>query len=84
MTYQYKNTPPVKMSRKEAKLLWENMTAEQKAQFNKMLKKLYGGELELKEVNVDDNNQIKTIVLDDRVKPSAPAEAFYKHFNVKD
>ena len=73
-----------KMSRKQARILWNSLTPQQKDDFNKMIQKMQKGELELKEVNVTDDNQIKTILLDDRVRPSKPAQPFYKHFHIKE
>lgn len=73
------NTPP-KMSRKQAKILWDSLTWQQKQQFNEMYKKLSKGELMLSEVNVDDNEEIKNIVLETKDKPSQPTAPFAKHF----
>lgn len=77
-------TIPVKMSRKEAIRTWNNMTPEQKRHFNDMLKKLYGGKLMLTKVNVDDNEQIQSIILDDKDKPGKTDKPFYSHFPVKE
>ena len=38
------------------------------------------GDLALNHVGVDDNEQIQRIVLEDKDKPSAPAQPFYSHF----
>jgi hypothetical protein len=79
-----KNTPPPKMSRKEAKILWNNLTSKQKHDFNEMYAKLQKGELMLKDVMVDDNEQIQRIVLDPKDKPGKSMKPFMKHFNIKD
>lgn len=69
-----------KMTRKQAKILWNNLSWEQKAQFNEMYAKLMAGKLKLEHIGVDDNEQIQRVVLEDKDKPSAPAQPFYKHF----
>jgi hypothetical protein len=71
-----------KMSRRQAKLLWNSLTPQQKAQMNEMLAKLNRGELLLENVNVDDNEVIQNIVLATKNKPSAPTEPFAKHFHL--
>ena len=78
-----KNTPIPKMSRKEAKILWNSLTPQQKFQFNEMLDKMNRGELMLKEVNVNTQEAIQNIVLEHKEKPSAPIEPFLSHFNGK-
>lgn len=70
-----------KMSRKQAMLLWNQMSPEQKTQFNKMYADFLEGKLLLKEVNVDDNEQIQNIVLEPKDKASQPHAPFAKHFN---
>ncbi len=52
-----------KMTRKQARLLWQNMSPHEKAQFNAMFGKLQKGELMIENVNVDDNEVIQNIVL---------------------
>jgi hypothetical protein len=69
-----------KMSRKQAVYLWNTLSPEQKAQFNKMYSMLNKGELLMKEINVDDNEQIQNIVLEPKEKRSAPVEPYAKHF----
>lgn len=69
-----------KMSRKQAKILWNSLTWQQKLQFNEMYEKLMKGELTLNHVGVDDNEQIQRIVLEPKEKPSAPDKPFYQHF----
>jgi hypothetical protein len=69
-----------KMSRKQAKILWNSLSWEQKAQFNDMYGELLKGKLTLNHVGVDDNEQIQRIVLEPKEKPSAPAKPFYDHF----
>lgn len=73
-----------KMSRKQAKILWNSLTPCQKAQFNKMLSQLHAGNLALQNINVDDNEVIQNIVLEPKNKPSAPTAPFAKHFHLKD
>lgn len=73
-----------KMSRKQAKILWNSLTWEQKQQFNQMYGKLLKGKLMLDHIAVDDNEQIQRIVLEDKDKPSAPDKPFYKHFSLPD
>jgi hypothetical protein len=75
---------PPKMSRKQAKIFWDNLTAEQKANFNKLMAKLQKGELMLTNVLVDDNEQIQRIILEPKDKPSVGTEQFAKHFHIKD
>jgi hypothetical protein len=79
-----KNTVQPKMNRKQAKILWNNLTPKQRQEFNEMYEKLNKGELILKNVMVDDNEQIQRIVLDPKDKPGKPTKPFMKHFNVKD
>jgi len=69
-----------KMSRKQAKILWDSLSSEQKAQFNEMYRKLTNGELTLNHVGIDDNEQIQRIVLEPKEKPSIPDKPFYQHF----
>jgi hypothetical protein len=79
------NRPAIpKMSRRQAKILWNNLTQKQKQEFNDMLAKLQKGELILKNVCVDDNEQIQRIILDPKEKPSASVKPFGSHFNIKD
>lgn len=79
------NNPVIpKMSRKQAKILWNNLTPQQKAQFNEMYEKMQKGELMLKDINVDDNEWIQNIVLEPKDKPSAPTAPFAKNFHLKD
>ena len=73
-----------KMSRKQAKFLWNTLTPQQKMQFNDMLRKMQNGELQLSKVNVDDNEVIQTIVLDLKDKPRKETAAFAKHFKQPD
>lgn len=79
------NDPAIpKMSRRQAKILWNNLTPQQKTQFNEMYEKMQRGELMLKDVNVDDNEQIQNIVLEPKDKASKPIAPFAKHFHLKD
>lgn len=73
-----------KMNSQQAKLFWKSLTWEQKTNFNKLMKKMVNKELMLKEVCVDDNEQIQRIILEDKDKPSLPVEPFAKHFHIKD
>jgi len=75
---------PPKMSRKQAKLLWNNLTPKQRQEFNEMFAKLQKGELKLAHVGVDDNEEIQRIILDPKDAPSAPSKPFASHFNIKD
>lgn len=49
-----------------------------------MYAKLMKGELMLKNVMVDDNEEIQRIILDPKEKPSVKDTPFYKHFDLKD
>ena len=69
-----------KMSRKQAKILWNSLSMEQKREFNEMYGHLLKGELTLNHVAVDDNEQIQRIVLEPKEKPSIPDKPFYQHF----
>jgi hypothetical protein len=73
-----------KMNRRQAKIFWSNLSPEQKVEFNKLMKKLYGKELTLTQVLVDDNEQIQRVILEDKDKPSKSAIPFGKHFDLKD
>ena len=75
---------PPKMNHKQAKILWNSLTPKQRQEFNEMYGKLIKGDLMLKNVMVDDNEQIQRIILDPKEKPSAKDTPFYKHFDVKD
>lgn len=78
-------TPAIpKMSRKQAKILWQSLTPQQKAQFNEMFAKMQKGELMLENVNVDDNEVVQNIVLTPKDKKGKPDKPFYKHFHVGD
>ena len=52
-----------KMTRRQAKLFWDNLTDTQRIEFNKFMDKLNAKELLLSKVNVDDNEQITSIIL---------------------
>ena len=71
-----------KMSRKQAKIFWDNLSHEQKIEFNKMMQKLQNKELMLTNVLVDDNEQIQRIILENKDKPSKPTDPFAKHFKL--
>lgn len=73
---------PPKMSRKQAKILWNSLTHQQRQEFNTMLTKMQKGELMLNNVLVDDNEQIQRIILEPKEKPSIPTEPFAKHFKL--
>jgi hypothetical protein len=75
---------PPKMSRKQAKILWNSLTPAQKLQFNQMLEDMQKGKLMLTKVNVDDNEKLQSIILDHKDKPGAPSIPFGKHFNLDD
>lgn len=72
------NSP--KMSRKQARILWNSLTPQQKAEFNKMLDDMQKGKLMLSKVMVDDNEQVQRIILENKDKPRLPTEPFAKHF----
>jgi len=72
-----------KMSRKQAIILWNSLTPQQRIQFNEMYKKLTNQELMLTKINVDDNEEIQTIVLDPKDKPGISTKPFAKHFDQK-
>jgi hypothetical protein len=48
-----------------------------------MYKKLTNQELMLTKINVDDNEEIQTIVLDSKDKPGISTKPFAKHFDQK-
>lgn len=56
------------------------MTPEQRINFNKMMKEMNEGKLQMTKVMVDDNEQIQRIILDPKDKPGKPTQPFYKHF----
>lgn len=72
-----------KMTTRQAEIFWNSLKYETKLEFAKMYPKLINGELELISINVDDNEQIKNIVLEPKNKVSAPAKPFYGHFHQK-
>ena len=73
-----------KMTRHQAKILWNSMTWEQKIKFNEMYGKLLKGNLLLSNIAVDENEQIQRIVLEPKDKPSQPTAPFAKHFHLPD
>lgn len=68
------------MSHEQANTLWNSLSPQQQFQFKEMMDKMRSGELMIKEVNVDDNEQIQNIVLEPKDKPSKPTEPFAKYF----
>ena len=52
-----------KMSRKQARILWNSLTPQQKSEFNMMMDRLNKGTLQLDKVLVDDNEQVQRIIL---------------------
>ncbi len=52
-----------KMSRKQARILWNSLTPQQKSEFNMMMDELNKGTLQLDKVLVDDNEQVQRIIL---------------------
>lgn len=72
-----------KMSRKQARLLWNNLSPKQKAEFNKLMYELQNNKLMLSNVLVDDNEQIQKVILENKDKPSIPYEPFIKNFDLK-
>lgn len=68
------------MSHEQAMTLWNSLSPQQQFQFKEMMDKMRSGELMIKEVNVDDNEQIQNIVLEPKDKPSKPTEPFAKYF----
>ena len=73
-----------KMSRRQAKILWNNMTWQEKLKFNEMYIKLMNGDLALNHIGVDENENIMRIVLEAKEKPSLPTAPFAKHFHLPD
>jgi len=71
------------MNKKQAKILWNSLTNEQKMQFNDMLHQMQQGKLLMKNVMVDDNEQIQRIILEPKDKPSQPTAPFAKHFHLE-
>lgn len=69
-----------KMTAAQAKLLWKNMSYEEKAKFNAMYAKLQRGELMLENIHVDDNEEIQNIVLKPKDAPSIPTAPFMPLF----
>lgn len=79
------NTPATpKMTRAQAKLFWKMLPEKQRAEFNRLMMQLENKELVLSYVGVDDNEQIQTVVFDQKDKPSVPIEPFMGHFKYKD
>jgi hypothetical protein len=76
------NSP--KMSRKQAKLLWNSLTPQQRSEFNKLIDDLNKNKLVLSKVMVDDNEQVQRIILENKDKPRKPTEPFAKHFHFDD
>lgn len=74
------NMTSPKMSRYQAKMLWNSLTPQQKAQFNHMMAKMQKGDLMIGSVNVDDNETLQNIVLKPKEKPSTPDKPFYELF----
>jgi hypothetical protein len=68
-----------KMSRRQAKLFWTSLKPEERHNFNKMMNELENKKLQLTHINIDDNEQIQSIVLDHKDKPGKLAEPFYKY-----
>jgi hypothetical protein len=79
---QLKNHNP-KMSLEQAKILWNSLSYQQKFQFNEMFDKIKKGELHITEVNINNKEEIKSVVLEPINKKSKPTEPFAKHFNSK-
>ena len=52
-----------RMSRKQARILWNSLTPQQKSEFNMMIDQLNKGKLSLSKVLVDDKEQLQRIVL---------------------
>lgn len=73
-----------RMNKHQAKLLWNNLTPQQKAQFNDLLAKMQKGDLMIKNINVDENEGIKNVVLEAKDKKGISDKPFYKHFDIKD
>ena len=76
-----KNIPQPKISHQQAVTIWNTLTPQQQFQFNEMFRDLQEGKLMLKDVNVDDNEQIQNIVLEHKDKPSKPTAPFAKYFD---
>ncbi len=76
--------PPPKMTPDEFWQCWEGLSYDKKVYFAKMYLKLVSGKLKLAKVNVDKNENITSIILEDKEKPSKPAQPFYKHFRADD
>lgn len=72
-----------KMSHRQAKILWNSLTPQQKIQFNEMYQKLVAGDLMLSHINVTEQEEIKDIILESKNKPSKPMAPFAKHFDQK-
>lgn len=71
------------MSRKQAIMLWNSLTPQQRFQFNDMLAQLKNGDLMLKEINMTAKEELQSIVLEPKEKPSKPIEPFMQHFDTK-
>lgn len=78
---QRKMLPPVRMTTGEAEQVWIGMTHQQKLDFVQMYQKLINGELMLTNVNVDENERIKSIEVCEKNRPSASDKPFYRHFD---
>lgn len=78
------NDSTPKMNAAQAKQFWDALTPQQRFQFNEMMEKMQKGELMLKEINVDDNEQIQNVILEPKDKASKSDKPFYKHFDIRD
>jgi len=76
-----KNTPQPKMSQAEAVTLWNTLLPSEQVKFKEMFKDLQEGKLMFKEVNIDENENVKNIVLTPKDKYSKPTQPFAKHFD---
>lgn len=74
---------PPKMTPQQARTFWNALTPQQKADFNKMFGKLVNGDLKLKDILVDDQELIQTVILEDKEAPSMPSAPFGKHFQLE-
>ncbi len=76
--------PLPKMTTEQAELFWANLTHYERVEFAKMYPQLVSGKLKLVKVNIDEKENITSIILDHKEKPPKPAQPFYKHFRADD
>ena len=69
-----------KFNKQQAKEFWNALSPSQKLEFNALMNRLINGELLLSHINIDDNEQIQSIILEPKDKKSIPDNIFYEFF----